>query len=275
MNLRCTYQYDSLNRLILEAGSGWTQTQGYNGFGNLTQRTGTGTGTAQSTTMSTPVNAATNRLSSYTYDNNGNQLSIGYVYDAENRIQFSNVSGGMVEYSYDAQNKRIWQGNCTLGLNCSQGIVSNDTITLFGVDGRLVATYQWTGAWNNTQNLAAITFVALTRRAYFGGKLVAESQSGLMLPAVQDRLGSVGRYYPYGEERNSPPLGNDQVKFATYTRDSATGLDYADQRYYASSFGRFMPPDPYKHGANPEMPPLGTSTGTLVVIQLIAGILQD
>jgi RHS repeat-associated protein len=34
------------------------------------------------------------------------------------------------------------------------------------------------------------------------------------------------------------------VKFATYTRDSATGLDYADQRYYASTFGRFMTPDP-------------------------------
>ena len=42
----------------------------------------------------------------------------------------------------------------------------------------------------------------------------------------------------------NPP--NDQVKFATYTRDSGTGLDYADQRYYASTFGRFMTPDPYR-----------------------------
>src|SRR5579872_1797465 len=37
------YQYDSLNRLISAAGCGWTQTQAYDGFGNLTGRTGTGT----------------------------------------------------------------------------------------------------------------------------------------------------------------------------------------------------------------------------------------
>ena len=39
---------------------------------------------------------------------------------------------------------------------------------------------------------------------------------------------------------------NDQVKFATYTRDAATGLDYADQRYYANNLGRFMMADPYR-----------------------------
>jgi len=33
--------------------------------------------------------------------------------------------------------------------------------------------------------------------------------------------------------------------FATYTRD-VTGLDYADQRYYASTFSRFLTPDWYK-----------------------------
>jgi len=76
---------------------------------------------------------------------------------------------------------------------------------------------------------------------YFGEKLVATldwqgSQNGV----VQDRLESVGKYYPFGEERNSPPLANDQVKFVIYTRGSATGLDYADQRHYASTFGRFM-----------------------------------
>ena len=31
---------------------------------------------------------------------------------------------------------------------------------------------------------------------------------------------------------------------ATYTRDSYTGLDYADQRFYASTYGRFLTPDP-------------------------------
>jgi RHS repeat-associated protein len=72
-----------------------------------------------------------------------------------------------------------------------------------------------------------------------------QSGTNTYQPVIQDRLGSVGKYYPYGEERNSPQLPNDQVKFATYTRDSATGNDYADQRYYTSVLGRFMTADPY------------------------------
>jgi RHS repeat-associated protein len=36
----------------------------------------------------------------------------------------------------------------------------------------------------------------------------------------------------------------DSWGFATYWRDSATGLDYANQRYSSSQFGRFMTPDP-------------------------------
>ena len=50
----------------------------------------------------------------------------------------------------------------------------------------------------------------------------------------------------------NPP--NDQEKFATYTRDAATGLDYANQRYYSSVIGRFTRPDPFEGSARPEAP---------------------
>ena len=81
-----------------------------------------------------------------------------------------------------------------------------------------------------------------------------------------DRLGSAKynqnnaaqSFYPYGEDRGTMQP-NDSLKFATYTRDAATGLDYADQRYYASNFGRFMTPDRYKAKArsasDPANPP--------------------
>jgi RHS repeat-associated protein len=52
------------------------------------------------------------------------------------------------------------------------------------------------------------------------------------------------KYYPYGEEPVTTASGRE--KFGTYHRDQATNLDYADQRYYASGFGRFLTPDPYK-----------------------------
>ncbi|HLG96095.1 MAG TPA: hypothetical protein VKX49_07270, partial [Bryobacteraceae bacterium] len=125
------YQYDALNRLISAQGSGWAQTQSYDGFGNLTARTGYGT--AQSTTINTPVNAATNQLSGYAYDANGNQISTGYGYDAENRIVSANAGG--TQYFYDAQNKRVWQGNFT------SGYLAGETVTMFGADGKMIATY--------------------------------------------------------------------------------------------------------------------------------------
>jgi RHS repeat-associated protein len=68
---------------------------------------------------------------------------------------------------------------------------------------------------------------------------------------VRDRLGSVEKngttlthYYPYGEEQGGATAGNKE-KFATYTRDSVSGLDYAWNRYYSSTWGRFTSADPY------------------------------
>ena len=47
---------------------------------------------------------------------------------------------------------------------------------------------------------------------------------------------------------------NDRVKFATYRRDSESGLDYAWNRYYSNTTGRFLTPDPYKGSADPYNP---------------------
>jgi RHS repeat-associated protein len=83
--------------------------------------------------------------------------------------------------------------------------------------------------------------------AYFGGKKV--------LPAVaRDRLGSVrgngsGANRPYGENYSSQNTDG----FATYYQDAASGLNYADQRYYSAGYGRFLTADPYQvdHGPSP------------------------
>ena len=72
---------------------------------------------------------------------------------------------------------------------------------------------------------------------------------GRTLGLAGGSLGSKGKYFAFGEERTNvtpanPP--NDQEKFAAYTRDAATGLDYANQRYYSSIIGRFTRPDPLR-----------------------------
>ncbi len=66
---------------------------------------------------------------------------------------------------------------------------------------------------------------------------------------AQDRLGSVRLWgiqttnlFPYGVEYTT--TGQDHEKFATYIRDSFTGLDYASNRFYSSTLGRFTSADP-------------------------------
>jgi RHS repeat-associated protein len=78
---------------------------------------------------------------------------------------------------------------------------------------------------------------------YFAGKLIwAEGAA-----AVSDRLHSVvsgnRTYFPYGEEPTTS--AQDKTKFATYYRDNTTALDYAQQRFYGRTIGRFTTPDPY------------------------------
>ena len=82
-----TYQYDSLNRLLSAAGSGWAETYGYDGFGNLLSKTPT-LGTPPS--LSQAVNPANNQIVGQGYDANGNQYTApgfsGPTFDVENRI---------------------------------------------------------------------------------------------------------------------------------------------------------------------------------------------
>jgi RHS repeat-associated protein len=57
-------------------------------------------------------------------------------------------------------------------------------------------------------------------------------------------------YYRYGEERGTTADGSE--KFGTYFRDGV--LDYADQRYYDPTKGRFTTPDRYQNGVGVRNP---------------------
>jgi RHS repeat-associated protein len=60
-----------------------------------------------------------------------------------------------------------------------------------------------------------------------------------------DKVGSIGHYYPYGQEKPSATT-NGTEKFTGYFRDAETGLDYANNRYHMPGTGRFLTPDPYR-----------------------------
>jgi RHS repeat-associated protein len=130
------------------------------------------------------------------------------------------VAGGTEYYQYTADNKRV----VTYAAN------GTATVVIYGAFGEKLSTG---GVYKNV---------------YFAGRLIArDALAGQPLDSyfvAVDRLGSVrtSSYLPYGEEISA--TANGTVKFATYTRDASTGLDYADQRYYTSTFGRFMSADP-------------------------------
>jgi sulfotransferase len=60
------------------------------------------------------------------------------------------------------------------------------------------------------------------------------------------------KYLPFGEEKTA--TAQDRDKFGKYLRDSVSGLDYAEQRYYSSTIGRFTAPDPYQRSIRADVP---------------------
>jgi RHS repeat-associated protein len=242
-----SYQYDALKRLtsansVPNSGSNppaWTQTYQYDGFGNLTAKVLNGT------TTSIAVNAATNRLSNSGYDANGNMTTgVGgtFAYDEANRIaSATEVSGGTEYYGYAPDNKRIYR----LKTN------GQEEWTFYGAQGEKLGVYSLSGGTASRFGLYANgPNSSLRFNVWFAGRLIYQDQH----PMIQDRLGTTrsngwtgARYYPYGDELTSMP--NDENKFATYFRDGFTGLDYADQRYYASTYGRFTTADPFSGSA--------------------------
>ena len=191
------------------------------------------------TPMSVNLNMATNRINSagWAYDANGNTTAMPVVggsatltYDMDNRLATWTGPGGQERYGYLADNKRVWK----------RAPNGTETVYFYGVGGQKLVTY--------TLQSSPLALIPQTGKLYFGGKLIWADG----VPVVHDRLGSVvwrggvkHDYLPYGEEMGPSTAGNVE-KFGTYHRDATTGLDYADQRYFAGLSGRFLSGDPYE-----------------------------
>ena len=131
---------------------------------------------------------------------------------------------GSTTYSYAPNNQRV---------------LKNSALTYYGATGQKLTTYSLSTSGGSLVATSTGTFY------YFGGKLV-KNAGGYVTP---DRLGSNGKYFPYGQERPSATTNNKE-KFATYYRDSETGNDYANNRYHQPGHGRFLTPDPAGSGSN-------------------------
>ena len=174
-------------------------------------------GTAPS--LSTSYDPATNRQTGESADANGNicsgwwnysyQCPNAYTYDVDNRIIFvggSQSTPPTAAYSYAPGNKRVWRGNWN---GYTQTV---DEVTFWGANGQKLCMYSLS-TYGNSQLVATSTGTDY----YFGGKLI-KNATGYVSP---DRLGSIGKYFPYGQERPSATQDGKE-KFATYFRDTET-----------------------------------------------------
>jgi RHS repeat-associated protein len=240
-----SYQYDSLNRMINAGGTGdangtWSQAFTYDGFGNLVAKAGTNA----PNNITINVNPANNQLTGNNalFDSVGNLLQYGvgtpeqyYTYDIENRVAQLTASSVVTMYGYDTRNQRVYAGPQYLE-DCG-GSEPSERFFFYGIDGKKLAVFTGcSGSVSVTQT-----------NIWFAGRLLK----------AQDRLKSIGKYFPYGEDRTNPSPANPangQEKFATYTRDAESGLDYAYQRYYTSGLGRFLTADRKSSSGRPTSP---------------------
>src|SRR5260370_31576694 len=126
-------------------------------------------------------------------------------------------------YGYAPDNKRVWKRK-PLGAGFTEEIS-------FYIGNRKLGTYRP----DFDSSTGSISFTSMDLQFWFGGRKLQSS----------DRVGSnrTGgkKYTAYGTEITS--TANDTDKFGTYYRDQSTNLDYADQRFYASTYGRFKTVD--------------------------------
>ncbi len=181
--------------------------------------------------------SAKNQLTVFSYDAAGNVLNPpgpgGTVtYDAENRL----LSAGGVTYQYDGDGKRVYKSTgATYWYGAgSEPLLDNIGYTYF-FNGMRVAREYWSP--QHWYDHYALDHLGNTRYVY--------SNSG----------GSdVSDFYPFGRERVYQSHSSNQYKFTGKERDSESGLDYFGARYFGSTMGRFMSPDPLLNSGQPWNP---------------------
>jgi RHS repeat-associated protein len=149
------------------------------------------------------------------------------------------VSGGTEYYGYGPDNKRVYRLTAT----------GSEEFTFYGAQGEKLGVYGWGGSPLRTNIWFAGRLILDSNYAVYGDRVGTNRANGWN---VYGAMSSFDRFYPYGDEITS--TGNDRTKFATYNRDSFTGVDYGNQRYYASEYGRFLTADPYVASGGPKSP---------------------
>lgn len=244
-----SYKYDPLYRLTEAreytgtntANPNWTQTFGYDVYGNRTSFAQTIGGIQ---TNGTPlVNPNTNRFTSsnFTYDKNGNvtqdidpvtNQTRQTTFNGDNKqTEVKDANGTLVgKYYYDGEGKRI------------KKVTATETTVFVYSGGKLVAEYSTQISQNPT--------IAYTTTDHLGSPRVITDKTGNVksrrdfMPFGEDIFAGVGGRTGDTGQRYSSSADDIRQKFTGYQKDSETNLDFAEARMYENRYGRFTAVDP-------------------------------
>jgi len=270
--------YDGMNWLTgMSATSGpysnqslcWT----YDSFGNRTASVSVSGATCPSASSITPTvsYSANNQVTwvqntapgGFGYDQSGNVTTDAlnnYLYDAEGRICAvkQTVAGVtvMTQYLYDAEGNRVAKGTLTnwgAGCDTTQNGFQQTAEYILGQNGEPLTEMSISNgqsAWSHTNVYAAGALLAtydnlglhFVLADWLGTKRVETDYAG----NIEETCTSL----PFGDglscTQTSLSTADDasQHHFTAKEHDPESGNDYFGARYYSSSMGRFMSPDP-------------------------------
>ncbi len=246
-----SFSYDSLNRLstATETNGGstnWSQTNAYDQYGNRRIDYGGGS-------YNLAFSSSTNRIttSGFSYDSAGNLTNDTihtYAFDANDKIKSVDSTAA---YTYDGAGQRV------------RKLVGENTRFVYGIGSELIAEYD--GSSGNLKKEYISGGITIEPTAVNSNGTQYSTGDQLGSPRVfTNSSGSVvirHDYMPYGEELGATVGGrttgmgfsgtgdNNRKKFTGYQRDTESGLDYAQARYYGNTQGRFTSPDPLSGSA--------------------------
>lgn len=274
-----SYSYDKLGRLSgatggITAPKTWTQAYSYDRYGNRLTVTKSGNDASNNA-------VALDGLASVNYNTANNRInSAGYQYDpAGNQVQ-SNENGVSKTYQYDAAGRLVKIFNSSGGqIGCNIYGASNQRLQY--MEGATTTYYAWAGGNVVAEYFPSGTNALQWNKSYvyLGGRLLATATNNAGTATTQfqhpDRLGTrlttdtngnllsenvnlpFGASMPNATSLNGsgqPTLGEGYLpsgatqstkkRFTSYDRSDMTGLDYAVNRHYSATQGRFTQVDP-------------------------------
>ena len=247
-----TFTYDQANRILTaKGGTAWginfwntvTNAPGIDPWGNLVQTSGLSGTSILAMSVNQGAASLSNRFTTngYGYDSAGNVTADGlnsgcggsnaYTWNGEEQM----TCGAGTTYTYDGDGGRVEKTGGSSTPTMYWGGQAGDALAESNTSGTLTSEY----IFFDGRRIARRDLPSGTVYYYFSDMLGSSNVITNALGSIMDE----SDFYPFGGESQITNSLLNHYKFTGKERDTESGNDYFEARYYSSAMGRFMSPD--------------------------------